>query len=57
MLICYVGPQPEVQVATPGGYVGVVRGEPVDFPPDVAKRLLEQDTWEKSAPGITKEKV
>lgn len=55
MKIVYRGPHAAVDIAIPGGSIRAVRGEGTEVPDDLAKRLLEQDTFE-AARSLAKEK-
>ena len=46
MLLVYEGPHDAVEV--PDAELICVRGEPIEVPEDVAKRLLHQHTWIRS---------
>jgi hypothetical protein len=45
MRVTYEGPHDVVEVPAAGEGFTAERGKPVDVPDDVAKALLEQDTW------------
>lgn len=54
MQLVYTGIHQQVEIADVPG-VTATRGEPVDIPDEVAKRLLEQvDAWRKVSAGNTK---
>lgn len=53
MKIRYVGPHTKVEIVATGQTVE--RDQVVDVDTDVAKALLEQDTWKKATTKKTKE--
>ena len=56
--LIYIGPHAAVEVELPdGSYVQTVNGEPVEFPEEVAKSLLEQSTWSRAKAETTTKKA
>lgn len=54
MKIVYTGPNPGAQIAIPGGSIHAARDVATEVPNDLAKRLLEQDTFEAAKPAKEK---
>lgn len=55
MKVTYVGPSPAVDIIIPGGAIRADKNIPVDVPDDLAKSLLEQDTFTSSKPTTKQE--
>lgn len=56
--LIYIGPHDAVEVELPdGSYVQTVNGEPVEFPEEVAKSLLQQSTWSRAKAETTTKKA
>lgn len=52
MKLIYDGPLDGVEVPLADGRViSGLRGEPIEFPAEVAKSLLEQATWHEATPA------